>query len=67
MRRKARPTFLLTQGIFNCLQHIGIVLVELAFDDTLKLYTAVKWFAAQLNVMAGLGFVAVTRVTNPVP
>ena len=31
-----------------------------------KLYTAAKWIAAQLNVIAVTGFISVNRVTNPV-
>ena len=33
MKRKLKPTLLLTQGIFNLAHHIGKVWEKLAFDD----------------------------------
>ena len=54
-RRKPELTLLPTQGIFNLAHHIGMVWEELASEKT-KLYTAGKWSAAQLNVMAATGF-----------
>ena len=46
-RRMPERTILLTQGNFNLPNHIGMILEELAFDDT-NLYTAEKWIEAQL-------------------
>ena len=58
-RRKPKTTLLLTQGIFNLLDHIHMVWEELAIDDAVsyKLYTMKKWIATQLNVMAGMEFI----------
>ena len=46
-RRKPKPTLLPTPGIFNL--------------PPTKLYTAGKWIATQLDIMA------VTRIHTPVP
>ena len=35
-RRKAEPTLLATQGIFNLPHHVGTVWEELAFDDAVS-------------------------------
>ena len=56
MRRKPKPTRLPTREIFN-LAHIDMVWEELAC----KIYTAEKWIAAQLNV------IAVTGIRTPIP
>ena len=58
--RKLEPTLSLIQRIFNLPHYIGMVWVEPAFDDAVS-YTAGKWIAAQLNV------IAVTVIRTPVP
>ena len=60
-RRKRKPTPLPTQEIFNLTHHIGMVSVELAFDDAVTYTQRGKWIAAQLNV------IAVTRIRTPLP
>ena len=59
MRRKSKPTLLLTQGIFKLPHHLGMVLEQLA-------YTSGKWIAAQVNVMAVTGFVPLSP-DSPTP
>ena len=66
-RRKPEPTLLLTQAIFFHPHRVGMVSEELAFDDVVKLYTAGKWIAVQLNVIAVTTIRSLnSRVTNPV-
>ena len=67
-RRKSEPILLLTQGIFNHPHLIGMVLEELAFDDTVSYTqcTVGKWIAAQLSVIAMSGIrTPVHSVTYP--
>ena len=35
-KKKAQPTLLLTQGIFNLPHHIGMVWEQLSFDDAVS-------------------------------
>ena len=44
-------------GIFNLPHHTGMVWEELAFDYAVSYTQREKWIAAQLNVMAVVGFV----------
>ena len=65
-RRKPEPTHLPTWGIFNLPHHIGMLWVQLAFDDDVSYIQWVKWIAAQLNVIAMTGIRApVSRMTYP--
>ena len=60
-RRKAEPTILLTQKIFNLTHQIGM-----EREERCKLYTARKWIAAQLYVIAVTGIRTLAlRVTYP--
>ena len=63
--RKPEPTLLSIQGIINLLHNIGIVKERVAFDDAVWYTQWGEWIAAQLNVMAVMGFVS--RVTNTLP
>ena len=48
MKKKPKPTHLLTQGIFIFRDHIGMVREELVFDDAASYTQLAKWIAAQL-------------------
>ena len=62
-RRKSEPTLLPTRGICDLPHHIGDGMRGTGRWWCCKLYTAGKWTAAQLYVMAVTGFI--TRVTKP--
>ena len=59
-RRKSESTFLLTQGIFNLPQHIGIKWKELAFDDAVSYTQQGSGFQHSSNG------IRIPRVINPV-
>ena len=67
--RKPKSTRVPTQGIFNCSHNIGMVWVELDFDDAVS-YTQL-WGSGLQHIPVTYGsdriHIHVTRVTNPVP
>ena len=56
-RKKTEPTLLPNKGIFNLPHHIGLIWEGTGLWWCCKSYTAGKWIAAQLNVMANAGFI----------
>ena len=65
MRKKAKPTLLPTQGIFNLPHHIDMVWEELSFDEYVS-YAQRRNGLAKCYGNDGIR-TPVSMVTNPVP